>query len=190
MEQQLSYLEEMAILLKNTIEKIFKESEKAVFAGETKVERKDLIEYDRRMLASGTDKFNHPAYVAAVNFYRMEKDREQHNACGAIVLYVKSSAVEQILKSLKIRDFDDEDDEIVSGKCAELVQRIAEDFKRELKGIGYKELVLSQAVGAKNSIMKGVEFSYDQYDRYEIGFTQAKQKIMVLDLTMTTIPRG
>lgn len=189
MSQQVSYLEEMALLFKSVVEKMFRETEKVIFTGEPTVERKDLIEYERRMLASGTDRFNDPAYVAAVNFYRSERDKEQHNACGAIILYIRASVVDSILKKMNIRNYDDENEEEVAGKCSEICSIFAEKLNRELMDIGYKELVIGQAIGAKNSIMQGVEFSYDQYDRYEIGFTFNKVKILVLDLTMTAIPR-
>ena len=190
MAQQLAYLEEMAVVLKNVVDKTFRQSEKIIFTGDPTVERKGLIEYERRMRASGTDKFNHPAYVAAVNFYRSERDKDQHSASGAIILYIRVSAVDTILKSLNIRNYDDENEEEVAGKCSDVCLQLAQKFNRELMTIGYRELVLSPAIGAKNSIMQGVEFSYDQYDRYEIGFSFNKEKIMVLDLTMTTIPRG
>ena len=190
MAPQVSYLEEMAVLLKNLVEKILLESEKIIFTGESTVERKDLIEYDRRMRASGTDKFNYPAFVAAVNYYRNEREKMQHNACGALILYIRASAVDSILKNMGIRKYDDENEEEVAGKCADICLSLAEKFNKELMGAGYRELVLSQAIGAKNSIMQGVEFSYDQYDRYEIGFSQSKEKVMVLDLTMTAIPRS
>ena len=133
------------------------------------------------------ERFNSPAFVGAVNFYRTEKDKLSHNACGAIVLYMRFTSSEQILKGVGIRGFDEDDDEAVAGKFGEFCLSMAEGFNAALTANGYPNLELSDAIVARNSIAKGVEFSYDQYDRYELSFVYKKEKILSADLTMTNI---
>ena len=179
----------MAGFLKNVVDRTFQQSGKITFSEEPTIERKDIIEYDHRMRASGLDKFNYPAFVAAVNFYKTQKDEQEHNACGAVVFYIKASMVEQILKAVGIRGFDEDEDESVAGKCAEFCLALTEEFKKELMNAGYANLIMSQPICAKNNIFQGVEFSYDQYDRFELSYSHSKQKVLVLDLTMANLPR-
>ncbi len=183
-------LEEMAGLLKGAIRQVFDKNAKEPFDGEPTIEKKDIIEYHNRMRASAIDKFNNPAYCAAIQFYKNENSRESHDACGVVIVSLRENNGEVVLKAAGIHGFDEDDFQAMSEKTGEFCGAIGQEFQHSLTTQGYPQLVLSFPVHQRNSISNGVEFSYDQYERCEIGYSFKKNKILVVEIAMAQLAKG
>ncbi len=181
-------LEEAANLLKGSIRKIFEKEGLFPFDGDPKLEKRDIIEYERRMRASSVDKFNAPAYTAAANFYRTAGDRQGRNAAGVVILSLKEGS-EPVIKRAGIRNFDEDDYEVVSEKCGELCEKFAKEFLNALAAAGFPQLIVSEAVHHRNNIPGGVEFSYDQYEEYQLVFHLKALPVMVVDISLAQLPK-
>lgn len=185
MATQSSHLDEISNLLKSVIQKAILKTGKINLTDEPKTEKKDIIEYDRKMRASGLEKFNAPAYVSAVSFYKSQKELETHMACGAFILMIADEFTENLMKALNHSGIDDAPEEEIAQKCGEFLKTLAEQFKEDLGSAGYRNLVVSEPVNGRNELPFGVEFSYDQYEKSEISFTLKTAKILVAEVTMT-----
>ena len=184
MPAKISYLEELAGIFKGVILKSIGKTGKINLTEEPKLAAKDIIEYDHRLRVSGLEKFNAPAYVSAVSYYKTSKDKEEHNACGAVVLYIEEQFVEILLKALGHGGIDDEQEDLINTKCGEFCVSLAGDFKNEISSQGYGDLICSEPLTGRNSIVEGIDFSYSQYEKYEISFTLKGKRILVAEVTM------
>ena len=184
MPTNLSYLEELAGVLKEVVQKMTARTGKINFTGDPKIERRDIIEYQRRMRVSGLEKFNKPAYVSGVSYFRTSKDQEEHKSCGALVLYIEEEFMETLLKALGHTTIDEDTEEALAKKCGEFCLTLAEQFKNEISSQGYNGLVSSEPVSFRNSIPLGLDFSYDQYDKYEVSFSIKNFRVLVAEVTM------
>ena len=182
------YLSAYADILKELINRIFQKYGKFQFSQDPEIHRRDIMEYQRHMRVSGLEKFNAPAYVAAVSLYRSQKDAEIHHACGVLVVYILDQNLKKFFEAVGITGFDEDDPEAVMKKCVEFSQTIAAEFKQELIHKGYPELFTSPPAASRNTIDEGVEFSFDQYEKAEVGFFVKKVKSLVLDITLVNLP--
>ena len=150
---------------------------------------KPITEYDGRMRVKATDIFDVAVYIAAVSFYLNQGDMKMHRARGAMVLYMDIEVADKIFKVAGYEVPYDEDDESMMTLCGQLGQQIAEGFKERLAAQGYAVLETSPVTVYKNSIAEGVEFSKEQTEKQEISFYFLKHKAMVIDWTMSPIPK-
>ena len=179
-------LEGMANSLKEVMEAAITKEGKLIFSSPTTLEDKEILEYQGRMRAMALHKFNNPGYVCAVNCYRSEKDMQAHKASGAIVLYIREMDLEVVMKGLGY-SVDEEEHDMVAEKWGEFGSTIAEDFRKALTAKGFPELVMSKPISVRNAIMKGVEFSFDQYNLYQLNFSIKDMVAIVAELTMTKL---
>ena len=149
----------------------------------------ELVEYEGRMRALGTEKFNAPAFISVVNYYLTPGDMERHKAKGALVLYLDFENAGKLLKGLGIAIPDDEDDMSMVNACGKLCDGWSSAFKKELVGLGYADLVMSSPCNYKNSVLEGVEYSADQKTKHECSFFYWKRKAIVVELTLAAIPQ-
>lgn len=149
----------------------------------------NIMEYQGRMSVTGMEKFNGPAYIAAVSFYLNEQDRDKRRAKGAMVLYLESSNAEKILRGFGHPVTDDDEEEETLAACGKLCTTFAEKFKEGLSQSGASSLILSAPVSNKNSIPEGIDFSSDQTQKQEISFYLWKKKALVVDLTLADVSR-
>ena len=182
-------LEAMAKILNDVITKKFKAQERLVLSQEPTLVKNDIVEYDKKLKVSALDKFNNPGYVAAGNYYLSEKDLAAKKTCGAVVLYILEADIGTFLKAFEYTNFDDENPEEIIPKCYEFGKVIGKEFQQALSANGYVNLCMSEPLGNRNSLPLGVDFSYDQYDKYEISYFVGKIKILVAELTMTIVPK-
>ncbi len=157
------------------------------FSKDPEVAEKEILEYESRLRTHGLSKFNGPCYVSSVSFYLSAKALEDHEAIGVFVLYFEYDAAAKILKAAGFKDVNDEDEDSVLEKSAELCKLIAGHLKTELTNLVGKELVTSEPLKGKNEIFEGVEFSYDEYKYFEAGFYLWKQKAIVADLSIASL---
>jgi hypothetical protein len=151
---------------------------------EPEINERDLLEYKSRMRVFGLEKFNGPSFIAAINFYKTQNALEKNDAMGAIVLHVEEEAAGKLIKGLKRKGLNEDDDDAVLDVIAEIGQKIAEQFNKKLASHGYKPLVLSDPIKAKNDIASGIPFSYKEYKYCEISFQLWKNKAIAMDVTM------
>lgn len=183
-------LEKLAKALSESIKGIFKERGEVRFSAEPVPVKKNIIEYQGRMRANGMEKFNNPTFVSCVNYYASAKDMEKHNALGAVIVYIEQSFVVDILRMLKYPPADDENMDALCDCCGTLCNIIAGRFKSAVSSMGYIELEMSSFVSSRNSITKGVEFCFKEYDKYEIPFYINGTKRLIVEMTMGTIPKA
>ncbi|MHA1656551.1 MAG: chemotaxis protein CheX [Candidatus Heimdallarchaeota archaeon] len=179
----------IATTLMGCVQDTFKKMCNLTFSQDPDFVEKELIEYESRMRTFGLEKFNGPCYVAAISFYLSPKEIEEHDALGALVLYIEAEVAEKLLKALGY-DFDEEDEDLVLDNCGEFCNVIAGQFKNQLNSLGYKDLTISAPIKGKNDIRQGVEFSYDQYKLYESSYYFFKKKALVVVATMSSVPQA
>lgn len=150
---------------------------------------KPIVEYDDRMRINATDKFDVAVYIATISFYLTQDEAQAHKARGAIVLYMDTEVADKMFKVAGLQVPYDEDDESMMGLCGSICQLIADSFKDRLAQTGLPTLVLAAPLVYKNSIPEGVEFSKDQNEKQEICFYYLKHKALVVEWTMTEIPK-
>jgi hypothetical protein len=150
---------------------------------------KPVEEYDERMRIKATDKFDVAVYIAAINFYLSQSDKQAHRARGALVLYMDTEVADKIFKAAGLQVPYDEDDESMMGLCGSLCQSIATALKDRLAATGFHSLEVSSPAVYKNTISEGVEFSKDQDEKQELSFYFLKHKALVIDWTLAPIPK-
>ena len=147
------------------------------------VERK-IIEYNSRMRVFGMEIFNGPCYISVVNYYLSQKHLENHDSCGAFVLYLEEDNAGKFLKSLGQKGLNENDPTVMQDACGEFCNTLAGNFKNELSKFGYSNLISSAPQNYYNTIPEGVEFHFSEYVKYETSFHFWKQKIMAVDVTI------
>ena len=144
----------------------------------------DIVDYEGRMRAVGTEKFNAPSYVSVVSFYLNKGDMERHKAKGAMVLYMDAESSSKLFKFMGFSFSDDEDDASMMNACGEYCTQLADAFKKELVKSGHADLVMSSADNYKNSVLAGVPYSTDQKKKYELLFSYWKRKVVAVEVTL------
>lgn len=178
-----SALKNMATKLAGIVEKTFKSATPPINLAENPlVVERYIIEYEGRMRVSGMEIFNGPTFISAINFYRSSKEQEENKACGAIVIYFEAENTEPFLRALGHKNIDEDDVQTVLNACGAVCKTIAERFKSEM---GFSDLILSAPKSFHNYVPSGIDFSYDQYQKFEISFFIKAQKILAVDLTMS-----
>jgi hypothetical protein len=150
---------------------------------------RDIIEFGGRMRLFPMEKFNGPAYVSTVNFYRSQKDMADSFAAGTFALFVKEDAAERLVKAFGRSAKDAEDEASVMGICAELCGILAGNLKNEMASHGYMELIVSAPLRYKNSVPEGVQFDYDLFKKQEIVFGFWKEKNIIVEACFGNIPK-
>ncbi|MCK5216055.1 MAG: hypothetical protein KAR05_11975 [Candidatus Omnitrophica bacterium] len=189
-KKQNSELDKFAELLNQGVVALFKERGEIKFTSDPVMERKRLIEFDGRMRADGMEKFeNEPTYVSAVNFYANEKDMEKSKTLGALIIYVEQTYIAKLMKMLRYPPIDDESDDAMRDSCGTLCNIVSGRFKSEISSAGYIELEMSHFMNYRNSAFSGVNFCYNEYDKYIIDFEIDKKKRLVIEMTMGAVPK-
>ena len=189
-KKQNSELDKFAELLNQGVVALFKERGEIKFTSDPVMERKRLIEFDGRMRADGMEKFeNEPTYVSAVNFYANEKDMEKGKTLGALIIYVEQTYIAKLMKMLRYPPIDDESDDAMRDSCGTLCNIVSGRFKSEISSAGYIELEMSHFMNYRNSAFSGVNFCYNEYDKYIIDFEIDKKKRLVIEMTMGAVPK-
>lgn len=174
--------------LMKCVEEIFASMGSLTFSNTPEFKERNIIEYNSKMQASGLEKFNDASYVAAVNYYLSESHLQQHDCTGVLMVFIEEDAASKLLKALGYTGFKDEDEELILENSGEFCNVIAGKFKDELAKLGYKSLITSAPIKAKNAIPGGAEFPYSQYKYYEASFYFWKKKSLVINVVMAPIP--
>lgn len=183
-------LKRLADILAQGVVALFDERAGIKFSQDPVLERKNIIEYNGRMRVDGMEKFNEPTFISTVNYYASKKDMEAHKAVGALVVYVEQEYIVTMLKQLKYPMANDEDEEEMKDCCGTLCNIIAGRFKSDLVASGHVELEMSAFSNYRNTSIKGVEFDYAEWDKFEISFFIDGKKRLVVEMTMGTVPKA
>ncbi len=172
----------------NVAQEAFSSASKLTQSDPPTTKSQNIIEYQGRMSVTAMEKFNGPTYISGLSFYLNDQHKEKHRAKGAFVLYLEASNAEKLLRGFGYPAVDDEDDEEILNSCSKLCTALAESLKQGLADQGAPQLVLSASVSDKNSLQEGVEFGPDQTEKQEFSFYFWKKKVLVVDLTMASLP--
>ena len=186
-----SYLNSYAEMLRDILSRIIQKNAKIQFSKDPVIEKRDIVEYNKKMRVSALEKFNAPGYLSAINYYLTPKDKETKNATGAFIFYIVEGNLKKSFEAagMAVAGFDDDDLEQVTAKCNQLCQTISDEFCSELKSKGYKELIASTPVSARNTIPEGVGFSFNQYQKCEVSFHVKNIKSFTLEVTLPLLKK-
>ncbi len=187
-KKQNTELDKFAELLEGGLTALFHERGEVDFSGKPQKNRRQIMESEGKMCADGMEKFNNePTYVSAINFYTSKTDMEKKKTLGTIIIYVQQEYIAKLMKLLQYPPIDDESDDAMQDSCGTLCNIIAGRFKSEIASAGYIELEMSHFVSFRNTAFTGIAFCESEYDMYEIIFSIADKKRMVVEMTMGTV---
>ena len=186
-----SHLNTYIEMLRDIINRLIQKNAKIQFSKDPVIEKRDIVEYNKKMRVSALEKFNAPGYLSAINYYLSPKDKETKNAAGAFIFYIVEGNLKKSFEAagMAVAGFDDDDLEQVTAKCNQLCQAISDEFCSELKNKGYKELIPSAPVSARNTISEGVDFSFNQYQKCEVSFHVKSIKSFTLEVTLPSLKK-
>jgi len=95
-----------------------------------------------------------------------------------------------LLKLLKYPLADDEDLDALADCCGTLCNILAGAFKTAISKMGYLELEMSAFKSYRNKAISGVDFCYNERDKYEVSFFIKDQKRLVVEMSMGVLPKG
>jgi len=178
-----------ALLVAEVVKRILKKKANLELSNKPELTIKPIIEFNSRMRITGLDKFNEPAYISAINFYRSKEDLKKDNPIGALILYLGEEYIFDLVKALQYPDIEDYDEAVLADACGTLCNLIAGNFKAGLIQLNYEEIYMTHFSTYRNEVVEGVKFSYEQQELYEINFNIDYQKRIVVDLTLGSIPK-
>lgn len=106
------------------------------------IETKPLYAGDKLNISTYAE-FIDGSYGAVIYLHHHARDKGTNRFCGMFILYVSSSAVNNVVKVFGFKNAQEAGDEKVSDGVAELCNNIAGVFKQGLSGVGYPELEIS-----------------------------------------------
>lgn len=143
------------------------------------------------MEASGLRKFHGRSYVSAVYFYLSEKHAEKKETCGTIVVYLRESVVFQLVKATsRLGQNEKITEEILLNASGEFSNTLAENLKKNLTNLGYKDLFVSPPEKRVDLFPEGVKVFDKGIKSYqEFSFYLWDVKAIVVDVIMSEVPR-
>lgn len=186
--KQLDELYIQALMLSKVIRRILDKKADIKLSRNPTYILKPVTEFMNRLRVSSIEKFEEKTYISTINFYKNSADLAQHNALGALIIYVGESYLVKLIKDLNYPEVDEDDTESMVDAIGTFCNLIAGNFKAGLTQLGYIELVMSHFSGYENDVLAGVEFSPDQGAMYEIQFEIGGEKRIIAELSMSHIP--
>ena len=182
---QQSQLENIANILKETVDKTLRRSSGFTYTKDPEAAVKEIIEYESRMRVVGMEKFNGPCFGSYINYYRSLADKDAHKAAGALLIYAERDVSDKLLKGLgypvKLLD----EDEVLLENTGELCKDLSKSFLENVSSLGYGNLVTSDPVTFLNDAPEGVEFDYKEYQLSQANFYLWKQKAFCAEVTLS-----
>lgn len=182
-------LEAQAKILKELIKtKFTTDQERLVINGDPALIKNAIVEYDKKLKVSAMDKFNNPGYACGRSYYKTTADIALHKALGAVAIYIFEKEIGAFLKAFGYSEFDDEIEEQVAAKCLDFGKSITDAYQKALAS-QYADMVMSDCLCFRNGLPKGLDFSFDQFEKYEIHFMITNKLLLVAEVTMTVLPK-
>ncbi len=183
-------LKSLAESLAEVMATIFEKQGGVKFSGKPGIERRDIVEWNKKMTITGMEKFNSSTYISFVQYYLNDQDKEKQNVLGALVLFIAESQLPTFVSKLGYPKVDDENIEEMVGGCGKICADLAKTFQEKLASLGYPPLPMSDVKSYRNSVPQGVGFCYKEYDKFEINFSMENRKVLCAELTMGVMPRS
>jgi len=178
-----------ALLLAEVVKRILKRRGDMDLSEKPRFSIKPIVEFRKRIRVTGLEKFDEKTFISTINFYQEQEDLEADNVLGAVILYMPETYITKILQDLQYPIANEDDEEALSDGCGSFCNLIAGNFNTGLTQLGYQELGMSHFTTHLNNVVNGVEFSEGQVELYEMSFMIKKQKVIVTDLSMGSIPK-
>ncbi|MBF0330711.1 MAG: hypothetical protein HQL17_02150 [Candidatus Omnitrophica bacterium] len=151
---------------------------------------KEVVSFHGRMRIDGLEKFNRRTVFSVVKFYTDAAHMERDRPVGALTVFVETEHLPKLLWSLEYPRIDEDDDEAMLDGCGTLTNLIAGYYVKEIFDQGYVHLQMSHFESYINTAVNGIAFSVDQTKKCEISFIIQGQKRIVVELTMSNVPRA
>ena len=177
-------LEILAGALKNGIIHMLKERADALLPVRATMEKKQIIEFMKKMRVDSIDKFPSATFVSTVNYYANEHDMAKKKTLGALVIYVEEEYVPELLRLLKYPVVNYESEDALKDACGTLANILAGRFKNEMLTLGLSDLEMTHFTNYRNNALVGVDFYPKQLNKYEINIYIRDNKRLVVELTM------
>lgn len=178
-----------AMMLAEVVKRILKVKGDVDLSSPPRLNKKNIVEFMKRMRVSGLSKFDEKTLLASVNFYANETDADNHKALGAIIVYIEENYASKLFRNLDYPLFDSDDTDTLLDACGSFCNLIAGNFKAGLTQLGYKELYMSHFSTYENEVVNGVQYDLSQTQIYELTFDIKEEKRLVVELTMGILPR-
>ena len=160
------------------------------FAAKPTIERRDIVEWNKKMTITGMEKFNGLTYISVVNYYLSDLDKQKQNTLGALILFVAEGNLPTFVSKLGFPKVDDENPDEMKEGCGKVCNELSEAFKEKLISLGYPKLLNSDIQNHRNNVPQGVNFCYKEYDKFEINFSIENRKVLSTELTLGVMPRS
>ncbi|MBZ0166179.1 MAG: hypothetical protein K8I00_05175 [Candidatus Omnitrophica bacterium] len=170
--------------LRQLMEDTFLNKCNAALTEDSRLDEREIIEYDGRMRVGSLEKFNGPCFTVGFNFYSSEENQRRNIPTGTIIYFIEEECVERLLKSLDYRGFDEDDQSFVLQHLGEFCQSVSEDYAERLAGLGYGRLLVSPATLSKNNLPDGMSIPLQSTHYFELSFHLWKKKAVVIDLVL------
>ncbi len=177
-----------ALMLSKVVMRLLKKKAHITLTRKPALIIKPVTEFMQRLRVSGITKFEGKTYLSTINFYEKEEDIENHQAMGALIVYIGEEYIVELLKKMDYPDVDEDEEEALEDACGTFCNLIAGNFKSGLTQLGYIELVMSHFSGFQNEVLNGVEFHPAQKQMYEIDYEIEGEKRIVTELCMGPVP--
>lgn len=188
-EEHSSTLFTMSLALAVAVRKIFREKAEIKFTREPLIEKKPITHFMRRMRIDPMEKFNSPAVVSYILFYKNRKEMDLEKPTGLLLSYIELSYLTHLLKVLDYPEIDDDDEEQVEDACGAVCNIIAGYFKNELIALGFPALEMTAFESYINSVVNGVNYPAKAVNKYEISYVFGGAKRLVTEMVMLPLPR-
>lgn len=183
-------LNKIAEILAASVEALFKERGEIVFSEKSKLELKQIIEYDGKIRANGIERYEgEVTYVSAVNFYANAAGLEKRKTLGALIIYVEKEYLPKLMKLLQYPPVDDEIEQAMLDSIGTLCNIVSGRFKSEIKNAGYVDLEMSHFINYRNNAVVGIDFCSKEFDYYEMDCYIDGVRRVSFDMTMGIIPK-
>jgi len=183
-EKGTPHLDELAEVLSKTMKSTIENNSNVVITGNPDVAQKNISEYEGKMRVSGMDIFNSPTYISLTSFYPSEKDRDTHNSCGAIMVYLKEEGCELFLRAFGYKEPNEDEDDTMKDGCGKFFEMFLKNFIKDLASAGYGQLVNSEIENHKNVVSFMIDFDKKQFEKLELIFSVKEVKTIAVELTM------
>lgn len=189
-EENASTLFTMSLALAVAVRKIFREKGEIKLTREPLIEKKPITHFMRRMRVDPMEKFNAPAVVSYILFYKNLREMELEKPTGLLLSYIELSYLTHLLKILNYPEIDDDEEEQVEDACGAVCNIIAGYFKNELIALGYPALEMTSFESYINSVVTGVIYPAKAVNKYEISYVFGGRKRLVTEMVMLPLTRN
>ena len=172
------------------VKKIFFEKSEMTFSREPVLEKRPITQFVQRMRVDAMEKFNTTTVFSVINFGASEEELGRGAYLVTMIIYMEQKYLPEFLRMLQYPYIDFDDDLEVKDGCGALANLIAGQYKRELAGLGYKDLMMSHFESYINTAVDGVPIPKGVTEKFELSFDVEGTKRLVVEIaTLAILPK-